>query len=82
MLDRLSVRELRVLATLKTQPGLSLTELARTLSIPPSSMHGTLMKLQAMGFSERRNSNYYLTPNGEKALDDVKKLVVPLQGKS
>lgn len=74
-MDRLSVREVRVLVALARSPGMGLTELSRSLGIPPSSMHGVLTKLQALDLVEKRNSNYYLTKKGEEMLETIKTIL-------
>ena len=74
-MDRLSVREVRVLAALARSPGMGLTELSRSLGIPPRSMHGVLTKLQALDLVEKRNGGYYLTEKGEEILETVKSIL-------
>ncbi len=75
VLDRLSVREVRALVTLKHKPGMSLIEIARQLEIPPSSAHGMMTKLVAMGLVKRENNLYYITDKGEAAIAELRELL-------
>ena len=74
-MDRLSVREVRVLAALARSPGMGLTELSRSLGIPPSSMHSLLTKLQVLELVAKTNGGYHLTEKGKQTLDTVKSIL-------
>jgi len=81
--DRLSIREVRVLLALEDEPR-GLTELSRMLGIPPSSLYGTLTKLQALGLVMRNEAKQYIiTDKGRQAIADVKQLLakeMPVRG--
>lgn len=76
-MDRLSVREIRVLAQLRAGGPMSLSDLSRILVIPPSSLYGILTKLQALGLVARNEAKQYaITDEGKKAIEAVKAMLV------
>ncbi len=78
-MERLSVREVRVLVALGARGPAGLTELSRELGIPPSSLYGLLTKLQALGLVARDEAKQYvLTGKGREAIERVKAILEPV----
>jgi len=74
--DRLSVREVRTLVLLREQGPLALSELAYTLNIAPSTVHGMMLKLQALGLVIRNEAKQYIITNaGEQALAKIQAIL-------
>ena len=80
--ERLSVREVRVLAALEGGPR-GLVGLARELGIPPSSLYGILTKLQANGLVARdEEKRYVITERGRQALAELRRLLAVSNARS
>ena len=82
-MDRLSVRELRALALLRARGPLALHEISRALGVAPSTVHGMMLRLQAMDLVARiedGEKRYVITEKGEEALRLVEQLLAGARG--
>ena len=80
-MDRLSVREVRALVFLEERGPASLLEVSRALGIPPSTAHGMLTKLVALGLvAKTPGKQYEITDEGRETIAEVKQLLVSVRG--
>ena len=70
LVQRITIRDIKVLVHLSKEPK-QLVELSRELNIPPSTLHGILTKLQAMGYVDKKNGAYHATTQGNELIKQV-----------
>ncbi|MDO8379642.1 MarR family winged helix-turn-helix transcriptional regulator [Phenylobacterium sp.] len=87
-IDRINRKEVRpgvfsALALIAANPGLSQTTLAREIGFDKATVVALLDSLERLGWAERQRStedrrrhSLYVTPVGEKALEDLREVAV------
>ena len=76
-MESLNLREVRALALLRARGPLSLKEISREMGIPPSSAHGMLTKLQALGLVSKdpETKRYEITEKGLSMLRELQSIL-------
>ncbi len=76
------------MSVLAEQPGLSNAQLARRSFLTPQTMNQILVKLETLGFVERREHPEhgrvlptYLTPDGERLLTECNRMVATVEAR-
>ena len=77
----MTVREVRALVFLEERGPASLLEVSRALDIPPSTTHGMLTKLVALGLVVKTPGKLYeITDEGRETIARVRQLLVSVRG--